>query len=616
MNAYRGELGQFPESPGVYLMRDALGQVIYVGKAKDLRARLRSYFRRGGDERPLIRYLMRDLAQAEVVVTGTEKEALILENNLIKRHRPKYNVRFRDDKDYIHIRIDTTHPFPRLSLARRPSKDGAMYFGPYDSAHAARQTLKLLQRHMGLRTCKDSQLRQAKRTCLNEQMGRCAGVCRGSISREEYGLRVQEAILFLRGRSKELIRQLRVRMREASMGLRFEEAARLRDQIQELERTVEAQRVDRPLGKDKDVMGLFRTGMDGVIAVLRVRGGKLQERISFPIPPTLLDDTEVMVSFLQQFYDSGRIPAQEILVPMALGEHAQALEQWLGELAGSRVRLRRPMRGEAKGLLEMAQENARVAPRDTQGWLATAQEVAKRLGLREPPRIMDALDISNLGGEEAVGSAVRFVEGTPEPSMYRTYRVRLAGQADDYAMMYEVIRRHLTRKREEGALPDLMVVDGGKGHLGVALAALEDLGISQVGVVALAKARGGGSGKDAEPERLFVPGRKDPIPLGQATASLRVLQHIRDEAHRFAITRHRKRRSLRRLNCALEEIPGVGPARTKALLTHLGSLRRVQEATLEQLATVPGISLGLARRIYFALHGDDGSAERDRGEHP
>lgn len=595
---------EFPGVPGVYLMKDGRGQVIYVGKAKDLRARLRSYFRQKGDERPLVRYLLRDLAQVEVVVTGTEKEALILENNLIKKHRPRYNVRFRDDKDYIHIRIDTTHRFPRLSVARRPPKDGALYFGPYASAHAARETMRLLQRHMGLRTCKDSQLRQAKRTCLNEQMGRCAGVCRGSITQEEYGLRVQEAVLFLRGRSKELIRHLQVRMKEASEALRFEEAARLRDQIREVERTVEGQRVDRPLGRDRDVVGLYRMGMEGTIAVLRIRGGKLQERLSFPIPATLLEDREVLVSFLQQFYERGRMPAPEILVPMALGEHVQALEQWLEEVADCRVRIRTPVRGEGKGLLEMAQENARLAPRETDTWSATAQEVARGLGLRRVPRVIDAFDISNLGGEEAVGSAVRFVDGAAEPSMYRSYRIRACSSPDDYAMMYETIRRHLVRKKEEGLLPDLIMVDGGKGQLGVAMAVLQDLGILDIEAIALAKARGRDGKEEARVDRVFVPGRKDPVPIGQAAAPLRVLQQLRDEAHRFAVARHRSRRTARRMTSSLEEVPGVGPARRKALLRHLGSLRRIREATVEELASVPGIPRGLAERIHAALHGD------------
>ncbi len=606
MNPHKERLSEFPRSPGVYLMRDARGQVIYVGKAKDLRARLGSYFRGKGDQRPLVRYLLKDLEKVEIMVTGTEKEALILENNLIKKHRPKYNVRFRDDKDYLHIRIDTSHPFPRLSVARRPPRDGALYFGPYASAHAARQTMRLLQRHMGLRTCKDTQLKQSKRTCLNQQMGRCAGVCRGSVSQEEYSLRVQEAVMFLQGRSRELIRQLEGRMKLASQELRFEEAARLRDQIRELERTIEAQRVDTPLGRDQDVVGLHRVGMEGNLVLLRIKGGKLWERHSFPISPTPLEDPEVICSFLQQFYGAGRVPPARILVPIPLREHFGILEEWLGELAGSKVRIRVPARGEGRGLLEMAQENARLLPKQSNAWEETARELAGRLGLRRPPRIIEAFDISNLGGQDSVGSAVRFVEGVPEPSMYRSYSVRRSSQPDDYAMMYEVLRRHLLRKKEEGSLPDLLLVDGGKGQLQVALRVLEDLGMGEPEVVALAKARAGERKAEAVPDRIFVPLRKDPIPIGIGAAPLRVLQQLRDEAHRMALSRHRKRRNLRHLSSPLEEIPGVGPARRKALLRHLGSLKRILEATEEELARVPGISRKMAGRIRGALQGRKG----------
>lgn len=605
VNSYKDSLSQYPRSPGVYLMRDARGQVIYVGKAKDLRARLGSYFRGKGDQRPLVRYLLKDLDRVEVMVTGTEKEALILENNLIKKHRPRYNVRFRDDKDYLHIRLDISHPFPRLSLARRPPRDGALYFGPYASAHAARETMRLLQKHMGLRTCKDSQLKQAKRTCLNQQMGRCAGVCCGAVSQEEYALRVQEAVMFLQGRSRDLIDHLEKRMRKASQELRFEEAARLRDQIREVERTVEVQRVDKPLGGDQDVVGLHRVGMEGAVAVLRIKAGKLWERLIFPISPTPLEDSEVLCSFLQQFYGAGRIPPPMILVPVNLGEHLRILQEWLGEISGSKVRIRTPLRGEGRDLVEMAMENARLAPRQAEAWAETALELARRLGLSKPPRIIDALDISNLGGQDAVGSAVRFVDGVPEPSMYRSYLVRRSSQPDDYAMMYEVIRRHLLRKKEEGSLPDLILVDGGKGQLQVALGVLEDLGMTDPEVLALAKARAGEKKGESGFDRVFVPGRKDPIPIGSGGASMRVLQQLRDEAHRFAVSRHRRRRSSRRLSSPLDSVHGVGPKRKKLLLRHLGSLRRVMEAKEEELAQVPGISKKIARAIYEALHGTE-----------
>jgi len=588
------ELEEYPRLPGVYIMRDELGRVIYVGKAKDLRARLRSYFRQG-DNRLLVRYLLRELAEVEVIVTASEKEALILENNLIKKHRPRYNVRLRDDKDYVHIRIDTSHPFPRLSIARRPQKDGAVYFGPYASAHAARNTVRLIQRHMGLRTCKDLELKLAKRGCINYQMGRCAGVCSGKITREEYALRVQEAMMFLQGRSTELLRQLKERMKRASDELRFEEAARLRDQIREIEKTLEAQRVDKPLGRDRDVVAIHRVGMEATIAVMVVRGGKLSDVLTFQIPPTPLEDQEVLASFLQQFYERGRIPPPEILVSVPLGDEVDALEQWLRELAQGRVQIRRPLRGEGRSLVEMAQENAKMARREATFWWESAAQLAKRLGMVKEPRVIDAFDISNLGGKEAVGAAVRFVEGIAEPSMYRTYRIKTVEGQDDYSMLYEVIRRHLLRKKEEGSLPDLIMVDGGKGQLSVATAVLEDLGLEGIEAIALAKERTRGG--ESVGDRLFLPGKKEPIPVEKAGDALRVLLHLRDEAHRVAISRHRRRRTARKLASPLDLIPGIGPVRKKQVLKHLGSLDAIREASIEELCQVPGVSRSLAMRI-------------------
>lgn len=588
-----------PRSPGVYLMKDGSGRVIYVGKAKDLKARLSSYLRPGADSRYLVSYLLREVEDVEVVVTGTEKEALILENNLIKRHRPRYNVRFRDDKDYVHIRIEVQHPFPRITIARRPKEDGALYFGPYSSAHAARGTLRFIQRHIGLRTCKDVEMKLARRTCINEQMGRCSGVCRGRVTQEEYALRVQEAIMFLEGRSKELLGQLKKRMKEASELLKFEEAARLRDQIREIERTIEEQRVDTPLGKDRDVVALHRVGMGGTIAVLRVSRGKVVEKLTFPVPPTPQEDGEILASFLKQFYQDRRNPAPEILVSHSLEEETHALQQWLGERRGARVRIRRPIKGEAKGLVDMAEENARLTSRQPEGWEETARGLMSALGLGAPPRVIDAFDISNLGGHEAVGSAVRFVDGVPEKNMYRSYRVRTTTGPDDYAMLYEVLRRHLLRKKQEGSLPDLIMVDGGKGQLGVALAVLQDLDLKGIQAIALAKDRGGT--EESAGDRIFLPGKKDPLPVQRAGGITRVLVQLRDEAHRFALSLHRRRRGKSRMSSPLDDIPGIGPKRKKALLKHLGSLREIENSTVEELCKVPGISKSLAQRIHDVL---------------
>lgn len=592
---------EIPKLPGVYLMKDSQGRVLYVGKAKDLRSRVRAYFRQGGDGRHAIRFLLQRVADLEVVVTASEKEALILENTFIKKYRPRYNVAFRDDKNFLHIRIDTHHPYPRLGLVRRPQRDGALYFGPYASAKSVRQTLRMLQRHMGLRTCKDSQLVQGKRTCLSHQMGRCAGVCMGEVTPEHYAAKVQEGILFLQGRSKQLLERLALNMKAASEALRFEEAARIRDQMRAIRRTLEGQRVVTPLGPARDVVGFHRVGEEGMILVLQVREGNVLESLPMPIRPTPLDDQEVLISFLKQFYDAGRTIPPEILVPIPLGEETDLLEQWMGDMAGHRVGIRCPQKGKLRELLAMAQQNAQWAYKGKEDSLTLLQRMAHHLHLRQSPRIMEGFDISTLGGQEAVGAAVRFVDGTPDRPSYRSYGIRTVEGVDDYAMMYELLQRHLQRRQTDGDLPDLLVLDGGKGQLGVAQAALRDLGVEEVEAVALAKGRGPRREDVAESDHVFISGRKEALSLRRDPPVLRIIQHLRDEAHRFAITHHRKRRGRKRLVSALDGIPGVGPVRKQALLKALGSLRKLQGASVEELSHVPGISQRLAQVIYEAL---------------
>jgi excinuclease ABC subunit C len=599
-----------PRFPGVYLMKDAQGRVLYVGKAKDLRARVLSYFRRRGDTRHAVGFLLQHLHEVEVVVTSTEKEALVLENSFIKRHRPRYNVAFRDDKSYFHLRIDKDHPFPRVSLVRQPRRDGALYFGPYTSSRSVRQTLRLLQRQMGLRSCKESQFRSGRRSCLNYQMGRCAGVCLGRVSPEQYAVRVKDAILLLQGRSKELIESLERRMKEASGALRFEEAARIRDQIRAVERTVEGQRVVTPLGKDHDVVGLHREGERVTAVVLKVREGKVLESITLAGSSPLLEDREIVSAFLKQFYGSGREIPSEVLVPVPLQGEGQVLEQWLGEMAGHRVRIRCPRRGRAKELAEMARQNAELAvAAGSEVPEGLEAEMARRLQLRKPPRVLEGFDVSTMGGEGSLGVAVRFADGNPDKRGYRSYNIRTVHGMDDYAMMYELLLRHLRHRQDEGELPDLVVLDGGKGQLGVARAVLEELGLRQLDVVALAKARGGMS-REARQDRVFITGRKEALRLARESRVLRLLQRVRDEAHRFAVGRHRKGRFRRRTFSVLDTIPGVGPERKKALLKALGSLQGIKEAPLEALAAVPGLPHRVARAVFETFHP---STEEDTG---
>ena len=604
------KLKDIPKAPGVYVMKDAKGAVLYVGKAKDLRTRVRSYFREGGDGRPSIRFLRRRIADLEFVVARSEKEALILENNFIKKYRPRYNVTFRDDKAYLHIRIDTSHPFPRAGLIRKPRKDGALYFGPYASSRSVRETLRILQRFMGLRTCKDSQFKNTQRTCLNQQMGRCSGVCRGAITSEEYAQRLQEAVLFLKGRSRELINLLEEKMQAASDALRFEEAARLRDQIQAVKNTVESQRAAVPLGSDRDAVGLFRFGDKGGVSVLRVIKGKVIESLHLPIRSTPLEDEEVLASFIKQFYDSARFVPPEILIPLDIGEERPLLEHWLGEAVGRRVKIRYPQRGEAKDLVDMARLNAEHAISEQIGVGDLLSALARRCKLKAPPRILEGFDISTLGGQDAVGSAVRFTDGEPDRKSYRIYRIRTVEGVDDYAMMYELLTRHLKRREQEDNLPNLIMLDGGKGQLGVARAVLEELGLTELEAVALAKGRGRTAEPGEEQDRVFIPGRKDAIALNRDPAVLRLLQRLRDEAHRFAVHHHRQRRTKRRIGSSLERIAGVGPARRKALLKTFGSLKGLKEAEVREIEAVPGITKALAETIFEDLHGNGNGRER------
>lgn len=601
-------LDALPVAPGVYLMRDRAGKVIYVGKAVNLRSRVRSYFGRG-DERVLVPFLMDELGDLEVLVVTSEKEALLLENELIKKYRPRFNILLRDDKAFITLRLDTTHAFPRLDVWRRPDADGARYFGPYSSAAAVRETLRVVNRHFRLRTCSDATLSSRKRPCLQYQIGRCPAPCVRDVP--EYAENVRDAILFLEGRHHDLIDTLRDRMAQASERLDFEEAARLRDQVFAVERTLERQRVVQVEGQvDRDVVGVFREGPWLEIQLLFVRAGRLSGGRSFAYGGQAFPTDELLRSFLEQYYAAGGFVPGEVLLPLEIGP-VEALEAWLGELKGRRVQLLVPQRGEKRRLVEMADENAKTAYEVKRRRGQDMEEVLGRLqdalGLRNFPRRIEGYDISQVQGSSPVASGVAMLDGEADKARYRRYKIKQVEGQDDFAMMREVLTRRLQRGLEEGDLPDLLVIDGGKGQLGVVRAVLTDLGIDGIDVVGLAKSRV----KDADgnetivrsPERVFLPGRKDPIVLKQNSAELFVLTRLRDEAHRFAVTFHQKLRGKRALKSPLDDLAGVGPARKKALLRHFGSLRRLKEATPEEIAEVEGFSTTLAARVHAGLRG-------------
>lgn len=598
-------LDKIPSKTGVYLMKDEQGTVIYVGKAKNLRSRVRSYFSSQENSRPATRYLVRRVVNIETILTDTEKEALILENTLIKRSHPRYNINFRDDKTYFNLKLDIESPYPRLTLVRKVRKDDALYFGPYASSQAVKETLKTLQSHFPLRTCRDAQFLHRSRPCLNFEIGRCSAPCTGQIERDEYRRLVDGAALFMKGKKRELIADLRARMKVASKELGFEEAARIRDRIDAIEKTIEGQKVVSHRGGNSDIHAWHMAGGKMAVEVLHIREGKLVDARTPSFSIKSLAPEEAFSSFFTQFYAEGRGIPEDILIPHVM-ENMEAIEGWLSDERGKDVRIRVPRRGEGKRLLDMARKNAVNALRDEQRRVeeqAKALEVLqKRLGLRVRPRSMECVDISNIGGKEAVGSVVRLEDGRPKKEEYRRYRIRTVKGADDYAMMYETLNRHFKRRKEAHHLPDLIVVDGGKGQLGVAVEVLRELQIKGMDVVALAKPRiQKGRETERSQDRVYIPRLKDPLVLPKNSPELLLLQRLRDEAHRFGWTYHKKLRAKKGTRSLLDKIPGVGKARREALLRHFGSFQAIRDATIEEILEAPKIPQNLARLIHQEL---------------
>ncbi len=616
-------LDRIPADPGVYLMKDKKGRVIYVGKALSLRARVRSYFTRSGDDRAFVALLGRLLGDIETVVTNNEKEALLLENNLIKQHQPRFNVKLVDDKNYLVLRLaiprdaseEKRKAFPRLEVVRRIGSDGARYFGPYHSATSCRQALQVVNRHFKLRTCTDHVLENRRRPCLQYQIKRCDAPCVYPVPPDVYAEQVRDVALFLEGKDQELVERLRARMKEAASRTEYETAAAIRDQLRSLEKTLEEQRVVSEDLRDQDVIGWHREGTAVEIAVLHIRGGKLLGRRTFSFGGQEFPDDEIVSSFVSLYYDLGSYVPDEVLLPLPI-EDAAAKEEWLREKKGHKVEVLFPQRGPRVRLVTLATKNAEssyVSRRDqTRDAEESLSRLRERLGLKRAPQRIECFDISHIQGTATVASMVVFLDGAPARSEYRTFKVKSATN-DDFASMYEVLSRRFRRsvKSDDGAkpwpLPDLLVIDGGKGQLGTAMAALHDVGVDTgvdgIDVVGLAKEREDGSGEQ-QPDRVFLPRIKDPIRLRPNTAELFVLSRIRDEAHRFAVTFHKSLRRRRTLRSALEDVPGVGEKRKRELLRRFGSLKRVREATVDELAAAPGMSRPAAEavRAFFDQH--------------
>ncbi len=606
-------LARLPARPGVYLMKGAGEKVFYVGKAKSLRTRVRSYFRASGDDRPFVSWLDRLLVDIEVIVTPDEKEALILERELIARHKPRYNINLRDDKNFLSIRITGGHAYPRLMVARRrPVEDdggrAGRWFGPYTSAAAARKTVRVIQQAFGLRTCADAVFAHRSRPCLLHQIDRCLGPCVLDVGQDRYRAQVEAAVRFLRGRTEELLEQLTARMRAASSDLRYEEAARLRDRIRAVEATLEPRRLMEHGLEDLDVFGLYREGSHGLVELLQVRRGRWHGAAQVPFAGLDAPDDDLLRQFLSQHYGPGADLPPVILLPAAAGPAADLspLAELLAERRGSKVELVVPRRGKRAELVRMACEGAGEAFRTRLATSSTLEDrldrLQRRLGLRRLPARMECFDLSTSGGKHSVGSMAVLIDGEPRPAAYRRFKIKQAAPDSDVDMMREVVGRRF-RPVLEGAEdgPDLVVLDGGRGQLNVIEALFADLGVSDVDLVALAKPGQGAGRHKADRDRVFLPGCVNPVQLRPGSDELFLLSQLRDEAHRFAISYHRKLRRKAATRSVLEDIAGVGPVLRKRLLAELGGLKGLKAASPERLAAVKGVSTALAQRIRACL---------------
>jgi excinuclease ABC subunit C len=598
---------RIPKRSGVYLFKDAGGRVLYVGKAVNLRNRLASYLKTPEKHDPKTALMLKKAVKVDFFLTSQAREALILERNLIKEHAPRYNVMLRDDKNFLCLRLNLKETFPALRFVRKFVNDGALYFGPYTSAGAVRETMKVMKQVFGIRTCKERRFAPRTRPCLEGQMGRCLAPCAGGMTEEEYRRVVHQAVQFLKGRSRDLLRSLKEEMEQAAADLDFEKAALWRNRIQAIKATLERQAIARPTFRDQDVVGVAQDGEEALVSVFLVRAGLVTggQEYYFPEIPA---GGDLLGDFLKQYYAEGRPLPDEVLLPWDIADR-KVLAEVLSDQRGKPVRLvvgkggagdqganGRKSLSERSRLLSLAEENAKAAlkrrlslPRGGDP-LADLQE---RLNLPTKPQRLECLDISTLQGGQPVGALVAFTDGKPDKSGYRRFRIREVAGQDDYAMLQEVVRRHYGKVGQ--LLPDLLVVDGGKGQLGVVLEALKDLGLADLPVVGLAKSKEQ-HGREV-PDRLFLPGRKNPNLLPTSSPGWLMLLRLRDEAHRFAITYHRRRARKELVASALGQVPGLGPARQKLLLQNYASLEDLKGADVEDLRAKGRLPLKVAQDL-------------------
>jgi excinuclease ABC subunit C len=593
------KLARVPDQPGVYLYRDGKQQVLYVGKAASLKSRVRSYFQESRPRDPKTDALVRQVRDLEYIVTDNELEALMLEANLVRKHRPRYNIILRDDKHYPFLKLTTNEPFPRLVVARRVQRDGAQYYGPFYPATAMRETLRLTRQLFPLRTCSITIDGSLERPCIQYAIHRCNAPCTGWETREGYARTVQDVMHFLEGRDEELARRLTKEMEEAAAELKFERASVLRDQIQSLNKVRERQKIISTEEVDQDVIGVVRQGSDACVELFFVRKGRLVGQEPFFFDRVAgWSDGEILSAFVRQFYGKTVPPAPEILLSEELPE-AELTAEWLATLGGGRrVQMLAPQRGAKRQFVAMAEANAAIAlqnrllSRDNRQQLVL-EELQRALGLPGLPNRIEGYDISNIQGTEQVGSMVVWENGGLKKDDYKRFKIRTVAGADDFASMSEVLTRRFAKALEQGSvLPDLVLIDGGRGQLNVALKVLQDLGLDYIPAVGLAK----------QAEEVYQADSLHPLVLDQTSPALHTLQRIRDEAHRFAITYHKKLRATRTIQSVLDTIPGVGPAIRTSLLKTLGSARRIRETSVAELAAVPKVTPKLAQRIFDHFH--------------
>ncbi|MBI3127285.1 MAG: excinuclease ABC subunit UvrC [Candidatus Tectomicrobia bacterium] len=615
----RGDLQEavrrLPDGPGIYIFKGAGGEFLYVGKATRLRSRVRSYFARRLDRSPWIARMVEDIASIEHVTTSNEVEALILESNYIKRHRPKHNVLLRDDKHFPYLKMSTQEDYPRLSVVRRPAGDGADYLGPFPSPGNLRRTIRFLQKSFHIRACTGGIEDKTSKRCIYFQMGQCLGPCDGLQGQEEYRAGVEDALDFLRGRSTEVVARLRAGMEREAEALRFEAAAKIRDRIRDIEELTaqQRQRVASAREADQDILGLHREGGRAVFRMFFVRGGRLLGDQVFSLAaPAELPGGEVVSSFMKQYYASQSFLPAEVLLPAAPPD-AEVIARWLAGRKDRKVEVLTPRRGDKRRLVEMACENAAQSAEGEAAAVLKEQAalgaVQRALGLEGPPALIEAFDISNLRGSHIVGASVAFRDGKPLKDSYRRYRVRsVAGSADDFASMREIVLRRVERLVNEGGeMPGLILIDGGKGQLSAAAAALEEAGAADVGLAAISKGRTADNPTDQDV--FYLPGRSEPVRMEEGSPGKLLLQRIRDEVHRFVLTYHRARRSSGELRSGLDDVPGLGPKRRRNLLRAFGSLRGVLDAGDAQLLAVPGITPAVVAALREKLGGGPAAEE-------